>query len=296
MGQPVVALNRAVRDFVRDAPKVSLVWIDKGKWLAPETILEIRERTGAPLIHYTPDAQFLYHKSRLFARAVPYYDLMVTTKRFEIELYRRHGAQRVYFNPKGFDRRFPPRSPTAEERKSFTTDVAFFGHCESHYVKLLGSVVNTGAQLKIWGPNWPRFARHNAWIRPYVCGEGVFGEQYPVALSCARIVIGALTKYIPETVTTRSFEIPASGAMFLAERTQDHLELYEEGKEAEFFGSLAELSEKLKRYLADEPARARIAQAGFRRAYNSSYDIESELKLILEQVGELRSEWLTASG
>ena len=287
-GFPVSLLNRELRNFVRGRHEaVSLIWIDKGRWLAPDTIGEIRERTGAPIVHYTPDAQFLHNRSRFFTRSVPQYDLMVTTKRFEIELYRRYGAKRVHFDQQGFDRRFPPRPPTAEEREMFTADIAFFGRCEPHYVKVLGTVIDTGAQLKIWGPNWPRFARHNAWIRPYVGGEGVFGEQYPVALSCARIAIGALSKYIPETVTTRSFEIPASGAMFLAERTRDHLDLYKEGKEAEYFDSLPELAEKLRYYLANEPSRARVAHAGFQRAHDSGYDFGSVLKRIFEQIDGL---------
>jgi spore maturation protein CgeB len=288
IGHAVGALNRALWGFVGgDMSKVSLAWIDKGKWLGPETIREIRQRTGAPVIHYTPDAQFLYNRSRLFARSVPQYDLVVTTKRFEIELYHQHGAKRVHFDQQGFDRRFPPRLPTEDEREMFTSDVAFFGRCEPHYVNLLGTVINTGAQLKIWGPNWPRFARQNAWIRPHVRGEGVFGEQYPVALSCARIAIGALSKYIPETVTTRSFEIPASGAMLLAERTRDHLDLYKEGEEAEYFGSLPELAEKVRYYLANEPIRARIALAGFRRAHHSGYDSGSVLKRIFGHIEEL---------
>lgn len=70
----------------------------------------------------------------------------------------------------------------------------------------------------------------------------------------------------PDAFTTRSFEIPAAGAMLLAERTDEHRALFEEGREAEFFGDEEELRDKLRYYLGQEPARRRIAEAGRARA------------------------------
>jgi spore maturation protein CgeB len=69
----------------------------------------------------------------------------------------------------------------------------------------------------------------------------------------------------------------------LAERTGEHLLLFEEGKEAEFFASTEELIDKTRFYLSHAPARERIARAGRERCLRSGYDNESRLRERLAQ-------------
>jgi spore maturation protein CgeB len=50
--------------------------------------------------------------------------------------------------------------------------------------------------------------------------------------------------------------------MLLAERTSEHLEIFEEGKEADFFSSAAELLDKTRFYLTRHKRRTAVAAAG----------------------------------
>jgi spore maturation protein CgeB len=102
-------------------------------------------------------------------------------------------------------------------------------------------------------------------------------------LASTKIALGFLSKRIPETTTTRTFEIPAMGVFMLAERTADHLALFSEGREAEFFGSDEELREKLLFYLDHESSRARIAAAGRERCLKSEYHARTQLRRVLAQ-------------
>ena len=68
----------------------------------------------------------------------------------------------------------------------------------------------------------------------------------------------------------------------LAERTDEHLALFEEGIEAEYFDSNEELLDKVRYYLSHEDERKRIAAAGRERCVRSGYSNEDRLSKMLE--------------
>jgi len=72
----------------------------------------------------------------------------------------------------------------------------------------------------------------------------------------SRISLGFVCSGNHDEFTHRTFEIPGSGGFLLAERTPKHQELYEEGKEAEFFASAEECASKIEFYLRNEEPRA----------------------------------------
>jgi spore maturation protein CgeB len=216
--------------------------------------------------------------------SLPVYDLCVTTKPFELELYKKFGARDVLLVLQGHGRRFKPHAPEDLIGSVYRSAVSFIGHRQSHYVRVLREVVKSGADLNVWGPGWPAYGRRAAWARRTVRGGPIWGADYPLALASAEIAIGLLSKYIPETTTTRSFEIPASGTFLLAERTPDHQALFDEGREAEFFGELDELVEKIRKYSRDKDARARIAAAGHRRSITSGYSMDVQMGNVLRHL------------
>jgi spore maturation protein CgeB len=96
--------------------------------------------------------------------------------------------------------------------------------------------------------------------------------------------LGLLSKRVPETTTTRTFEIPATGVFMLAERTEDHLSLFKEGVEAEYFGNDEELKDKMRFYLKHDELRRKVAAAGRERCVRSGYDSRSQLVRVLDLV------------
>jgi spore maturation protein CgeB len=284
--------GKSVSDFNRDLLLTSLstkglthVWIDKGILIFQKTLNEIKEKLNVKLIHYTPDPALLFHKSVHFIKCIPIYDILFTTKPFEIELYKKTGAKKVHLTYQAFEAsRFFPRTGTKKRVKAYESDVCFIGHFEKHYARILSAVADAGFDLKIWGPGWTswRYGRRYWSLRNAIQGEGLWDIQYPLALCNAKICLGLLSKYIPETTTTRTFEIPACGSLLLAERTREHSNLFEEGIEADFFSKDNELIDKISFYLKNEKNRKKMEKMGRKRCIRSGYDNISRIKEMLE--------------
>jgi hypothetical protein len=288
-GRWISRLNTQLLTTGREA-RFDAAWIDRGVWIYPETVAMLRAKSERRIaVHYTPDAQILENRSRHFVRSIPIYDLLVTTKPFELDNYSVRGANDVLLVLQGYGRQFACRVPTECDLSDFASDVSFIGHCQSHYAARLKAVSKETQRLQIWGPRWPRYAFFHSWARPCVRGQGIWGDRYPIALTCAKIALGLLSKRIPETTTTRTFEIPATGAFMLAERNLDHLALFEEGKEAEFFASDDELRDKIRFYLRHDVARIRIAAAGRERCLKSGYSDEHQMRRVIKRLRERRA-------
>ena len=283
IGPLVSRLNEALVSFAVKVPPVTHIWVDKGRWIYPETLMRLKERTAAKLVHYTPDAQLLHNRSRHFDACIPLYDMLVTTKPFEMGLYKTAGAREVLLVLQGFDDRFAPVSPKADVQAELGADVCFICHCERHYAGRLAAAKRATGRLRIWGPGWVRYARFHPWMRAHVVADGIWRARYPLALACSKIALGLLSKRFPETTTTRTFEIPAMGVFMLAERTDDHLALFKEGIEAEFFGSDEEMQEKIRFYLNNDKLRERIAAAGRERSIQGRYHSRDQLARVLER-------------
>lgn len=259
-GPDVTRFNRDVLQAARAAGALDVIWVDKGRWLHGATLEELKHASGAVAVHYTPDPAFTVHDSRHFDACLPLYDLSITTKRYELEDYRRKGAREVLFTWQGIDDRFERLAACAQlDARPF--DTVFVGHVEPYYVATLERVREITRNMRVHGPGWERLARRRGWLRGIAAGP-VWGDALPEALARGRIGVGLLSKLYPDAFTTRSFEVPAAGAMLLAERTTDHRELFEEDREAVFFSSMDELCDKLRFYLRAEASRRRIAEAG----------------------------------
>lgn len=287
LGPRLARMNRELVKAAEEAGRFDLLWVDKGKWIFPETLRRIRKIRGARLLHFTPDAQLLLNKSRHFRQAIPEYDVLVTTKPYEVSGYRRLGAARVLLTGQAYDER---RIASAAAESRFESQVAFIGHVEAHYRDLLARLgAERSIDLRVWGPGWT--TRRNR-ARIPVAGPGLYGPAYIAALKSADIGLGLLSKWIPETSTTRTFEIPACGTMLLAERTEEHQAYFDEGTEAEFFDSVDELLDKSRFYLRNAAARRRISDHGARRCENSGYGNRARLNALVNAVDQVSTDFL----
>lgn len=291
-GPVVTRMNELVLQALREfGRRIDTVWIDKGLWMQPDTLQRLKQATGAVLVHYTADPQVVFQRQKLghFLPSIPLYDILFTTKPFEVDAYKRHGARNVQLVHQSYDEEcLQPRQLSNADRRRLGSEVCFIGQYTAHYARLLKAAGGTGAEIRLWGPNWRRRLWRHRWAEPIFAGDGLWGEDYAIALNAADIGLCFLSKRYPETTTTRSFEIPGCGTFMLAERTEEHLELFAEGVEAEYFGSAAELVDKIRFYLRNPGPRNKIAQAGHLRCTRSGHGNHARMKSLLKSTESCR--------
>jgi spore maturation protein CgeB len=233
-------------------------------------------------VHFTPDPAFTFHKSAHFRQSLPLYDYTISTKSFEINHYSNYlPKERVIFASQGFN----PQShfPVSDFHKK-NNGVLFIGHHEKQREPILQKLINKNIPVTLAGIKWEKFAHKNS-NNPNLnyLGKGVYGAQYAEAISSHYFAWGALSKWIPELHTTRTFEIPACGTALITERNSETTRFFNED-EAIFYDSADEMIEKIKYYQNHLHDLENLTKKGTHRVYNDGRDYKSILQSMLKQM------------
>lgn len=214
------------------------------------------------------------------------YDVFFTTKSYGVRELMALGCRRAEFIGNAYDpRTHRPVPVTEEQRAALGGPVGFIGEWEEARARSVMRLVSAGVAVKVWGPSW-RPLRN---VSPLLTiGERYLaGDEYARAICAFEINLGFLRKINRDRQTQRSVEIPACGGFMLAERTEEHLALFVEGEEAEFFDSDDELVRKTFYYLEHPAERRRIARAGRERCLRSRYSNHERIRSMLAIVAAL---------
>lgn len=279
-GKAVTRINRLVTSRM-GATRCDLVWIDKGVFLHRSTIQSVRRLTRK-LVHFTPDAAFHMNGSRHFESSLGDFDLAITTKSFELsEYFRRIGAERTLLTTQAYDTEVHyPRSGDEYRRR----EAVFVGLAEPDREKCVAMLLDGGVPVRLAGIGWTKFLRR--WGANSLLtfeSEAVFGAEYARLLSESWIGLGLLSQRFPELHTTRTFEIPACGAVLATPRTIETNAFFGEN-EALFFDDYADLATKVSALLSSENTvrLSEMAAAGRRRVQSDCRDYSSILASILD--------------
>ena len=277
--------NKKLIDQVRNND-YKMIWIDKGVFIKSNTLEYIKNNfPNILIIGYSPDEMTQRHnQSADFLASLKYYDAYITTKSYAIQDLKKLGAKRVYFVNNAFEPTFHfPRCITELDIKLLGGDIGFIGTWEQERANSIIFLAEKGLNVRVWGGGkWLNYK--GKYKNLIIEDRGLFSEAYSKALVAFKINLCFLRKINFDQQTTRSIEIPASGGFMLAERTAEHLNLFEENKEAVFFSSDQELYEHCAYYLKNENERLRILQSGYLRCLNSGYDNYQTIKRVLDKI------------
>lgn len=253
-----------------DRKKYKLVIILKGNRIYPWVLKKIKfDNPELKLVSWSGDNMYRWHnKTFFFHLGLIYYDLICTVNIPDYKNIKKICGGDALFFDKRAD--FELHKPLNLHRKRFKFDVLFIGSYERERYESLLFLANNGIKLDIYGSMWDK-CKGKIHKNMHVHYKALVGNDYVLALSNAKISLGFLRKINNDTQTSRTFEIPACGGFMLMERTQDHLRLFREGEEAEFFDNNKELLSKVLFYLENDDARELIAANGRKRVVDSKY-------------------------
>ncbi|HEV8199369.1 MAG TPA: glycosyltransferase [Candidatus Polarisedimenticolia bacterium] len=259
-------LNRA---FLAAARRhgAALVIVNQGMNLEPAGILRLRD-AGVRVVNWFSDfpAEF-----DLGMRTAPAYDAFHLGSSWAVERHRAAGHRHAAWLPFACDPETHHPAGPPPQRCDQGRRIVFTG---SHYPErqvLLRHL--RGLPVDVYGPGWEA-ARHDDHLVPMLRGGALRPEAwrrlYSEAAAVLNIHYGALgpASVSGEMANTRAFEIPACGALQIADRRRDLQALFREGEHWLGFSSGEELRAVIETALTDESLARRIAAAGRRAVLN----------------------------
>lgn len=269
---------------------IDMVWIEKGLMIKPRTLRIVKNIFPQVKLvlwaeeYVAPNC----NRSIYYSRCIPLYDLIFTPRSQNLgkKGLPAFNAKKIIFVDESYGKySHRPLSVSSKDKERLGAEVIFIGTFERDRAEKMLYLAENGIPVRVWGNGWDNWVNCHSNLR--VENKPLYGDDYARALCASKICLCFLRKANLDRQTNRTMEIPACGAFMLGERTDEHLRLFEEGKEAEFFSSKEELLEKVEYYLENDKERKKIAKAGRERCLKSGYSHHDRLKYMLKKIEKL---------
>jgi len=260
--------------------------VDSGEH-EPPSIVEILRKHSNKVINYNiddPTGPRDGPRFEAYRRSLPYYDLVAVVREENVAEAKNLGAKKVIRVWRSADEvMHAPREITKELHAKWGSDVLFLGTWMPERGSLLQALIEKGINITIRGEHWHK-AKEWPILKPYWKGASVHGDDYAYAIQCAKVCIGLVSKGNRDLHTTRSLEIPALGGLLCAERTSEHLVMYNDGIEVLLWSNVDECAEKCRYALEDESRRQKIAEAGHLRYLSNRHANQDIMDALLNNI------------
>ena len=243
-------------------PDLFLVLLGENIW--PETVIEIKKKTGAVTVNWIHDTLLLLSRRNFLQIVLPYYDRIFiidsgkVLERYGIE------SRNIDTLPVGCDTSVFRRMELSEEdARKYGGDVVFLGSVIPAREKLLEGIADFNPG--IWG-RWPRRSPR---IERCYKEQNIYEDESAKIYNASKIVLdfhGLYGEGDVFNVTPRVFEVPASGGFLLTNYCSQLAELYKIGEEIVVYKDIEELRRLIRYYLDHPQERWEISQKGYKRA------------------------------
>jgi spore maturation protein CgeB len=272
-------MNRSTRELARRI-RADLILVLKGSYLDPETISGLRA-LGSPVVNYYPDNPYC---------GVPWDPRKTSAQRHDlIDALREYS--RVWIWQPDMAAKLV-RDGVSASYMAFASDPEmYFPHQESgpeqcpechgdHKIVLIGQhsakrqahvAAIRNHSVDLWGARWSRIGPELA-SRHHIHNASAFGTATSKLYSRASVSLNVVDDLNLPGHNMRTFEIPASGGVMLAQYSAEQAEFFPENEAAAYYRSPEELDAKIDWLLGDSAARERMRGNALRLAASQTYD------------------------
>ena len=257
--------------------------VDGGYVVDPRLVQELKRKCKY-IVNFNVDDPFSsphWRKWRLYRESIPEYDLLTVVRTQNIDEVGLSGAKKVQHVLRMADElAHKPIELSTNDKANWASDVCFIGTWMPERGPFMAKLIEQGVPLSIWGDRWQKSKEWKI-IQAAWRGPGIYTSEYIKPIIAAKICLGLLSKGNRDLHTQRSVEVPAVGGLLCAERTTEHMDMYEEGKEAVFWEDADECADVCKALLKDPERCKYIAKRGHERCLENNYFNEPALEKII---------------
>lgn len=252
-----------------------LVLINKGMIVKPNYLL-ILKSMGIKTANWFPENVNNEPYSSWVKNNAKFYDYFFSFDSAVEEKNSPGSATKFIYLPFGVEPSAYETEATEKDLKKYSTNVCFIGALYPEREKMLNSIKYFG--LKIFGwKDWKNSSLSSFYGGPLSI------EDSAKAYRCAKICINMNLEPSTRGVNFKTFEIIAAKGFEMSDYRRDIDGLFEVGKEIEVFHNENELKNKIIRYLKNDSARNKMAQAGYKRLVKD-HTLKSRVRQILNSV------------
>ena len=277
-----IGINKAILKIAESGGNFDVIWIEKSTMLKPSTLICLKkEYIKTKIISLSEDDMYAFHnRSRYYERGLKFYDLVFTTKIYNLNELLILGAKKTQLFLDSYHSELHRPLDNFITIKDKDINVSFIGTYEKERADIIMWLGSKNIKVTVYGNGWASLIGKDENVT--IMNKAILAEKYVEIINRTKINLGFLRKINRDEVTSRSMEITGCEGFLLAERTVRHLSLFEEGVEAEFFSNKKELLNKIIKYLNNEPALKMISLKGRERCIKSGYDMENQVRDILK--------------
>jgi len=262
-----------------------VVWLERAVTIRAATLSRIKNiQPKCRLIWYAEDDMMNpVHLSRWTKRALPLFDLWVTTKSFNAAAAEMPslGVRKPLFFHNSYDPKIHRAVEMTEtERVEYGAAVTFVGTYEAERAASLRYIAERGIKIRVWGNGWEKMT-----VAPpglIIENRAVYDDSYARVVGASDINLCFLRKDNRDLQTCRSIELPAMGGFMIHERNPEICSLLTEDVEAVYFNNNEELLKQCEKWLADDMGRHRIAEQGRLKITREGFSHHDRLRQILD--------------